>query len=600
MLHLSGFNVTTEDLKNFRQYNSKTPGHPESTHTEGVEVTTGPLGQGFSNSVGIAIAQEHIRATFSTEDFPDLFGNHYTYVFCGDGCLMEGVTSEASSIAGHLGLGNLIIIYDNNKITIDGTTEISFTEDVEKRYQSYGWHTQHVTDGDHDLEGIANAIKAAQQVKDKPSIIILDTTIGYASKVAKKPSAHGYGVSSDDAVAEVKKTLGVDPTKTYYVPDDVRSYWEEVKSRGDALAQEWEKKFAAYSEKYPEKAEKFNNLINKKISQNLEEILPQYKIGTVEATRKTSGKSLSALAKVFDGLIGGSADLAGSNCTKLAFSGSFSKNDRSGRNIDFGVREHAMCAIGNGISAYGGYIPFVATFLTFMGYAWGAARLSALSQHQVFYIFTHDSVALGEDGPTHQPIEVLSLLRATPNFYVFRPADGVETNASYAVAFSKTKSPSLFALTRQDLPNLENSSYEKAKKGGYVLIDVENPEVILLATGSEVPLCVDTAKQLSNRRIRVVSMPCVEVFEEQTLEYRKQVLGNGTVPIVSVEASATLGWQKYSHVQVGIDRFGLSAPFEQIWDILGFTPSKLGEKVEKVINFYSGKTLSNIFEKPEF
>uniref|UniRef100_A0A7S1KP45 transketolase n=1 Tax=Percolomonas cosmopolitus TaxID=63605 RepID=A0A7S1KP45_9EUKA len=578
--------MTTDQLKNFRQLHSKTPGHPENAVTEGVEVTTGPLGQGLANSVGIALAQEHLRSTFSTEDFPDLFGNHYTYVFCGDGCLMEGVTSEACSLAGHLGLGRLIVIYDNNNITIDGTTDISFTEDVQKRYESYGWHTQHVKNGNSDLDGIEKAIKNAQQVNDKPSFIILDTTIGYGSKVEHKPSAHGYGISSDEAVAELKKSYGMDPSKKYYVSDEVKQYWDEVKQRGDKNASQWNERLAAFEKKYPEKAKELHAMKQVTLPENLKDILPSYKPGTSEATRKMSGKALNAIGDAFKGLIGGSADLAGSNCSKLANSTDFSTKDRTGRNINFGVREHAMCAMANGIASYGCFVPYVATFLNFMGYAWGAGRLSALSERQVLYIFTHDSVALGEDGPTHQPIEILSMLRATPGFYVFRPADGNETNASYAVAMSKTKSPSLLAFTRQNVPNLENSTYEKALKGGYILEDVENPELILLATGSEVSLCVETAKKLTNRRIRVVSMPSVEVFEEQSEEYRRSVLGNGSAPILSVEAGATHGWQKYSHVQFGIDHFGMSAPDNVIWEQLGFTPEKLGKKVEKVIGFY--------------
>ncbi|TEB36288.1 transketolase [Coprinellus micaceus] len=590
LLHLLGYNLSTEDLRQFRQLDSKTPGHPEAGHTEGVEVTTGPLGQGFANGVGLAIAQAHLAAVFNKEDF-DLI-NNYTYVFTGDGCLMEGVASEAASLAGHLKLGNLIVIYDDNQISIDGSTNVAFTEDVEQRFLSYGWQVLHVNDGNSDLASIYASIAAAREEKNKPTIVKLKTIIGFGSKQQGTHGVHGAPLKADDIVA-LKTKWGFNPEEKFAVPQATYDLYSEFGKRGAQLEEQWAQLLAAYGEKYPKEHAELTRRIAGKLPENWQQALPVYKPtdGAV-ASRKLSEIVLTALAPVLPELLGGSADLTGSNLTKVKSQHDFQHpstglGDYAGTYIRYGVREHGMAAIANGIAAYGGSIPYVATFLNFVSYASGAVRLSALSGHRVIWVATHDSIGLGEDGPTHQPVETQVALRATPNLAFWRPADGNETSAAYIVAIESEHTPSVLSLTRQNLPQLEGSSVEKAKKGGYVLVEEENEDLTIVATGSEVSIAVDAAKKLKEQglKTRIISLPCWLTFDQQPAEYRKAVFRSGA-PILSVEANSTVGWAKYSHEQFGLPSWGASAPYQKLYEKFGLTGSNIAVVGKKVVDFY--------------
>ncbi|KIW00064.1 transketolase [Verruconis gallopava] len=589
LLHLFGYDVSMEDLKNFRQVDSITPGHPESHDTPGVEVTTGPLGQGFSNAVGLAIAQAHAAAEFNREGF-ELFNNH-TYVFFGDGCAMEGVASEAASLAGHLQLGNLIAIYDDNHISIDGDTAVAFTEDVTKRFEAYGWHTLHVEKGDTDLEGIEAAIKAAKAVTDKPTMIKLTTTIGYGSTLQGTHGVHGNPLKADD-IKQLKQKFGFDPEKTFYVPQEVYDAYHKHAAEGAAAEEEWNKLFAAYKEKYPEQHADLARRLRGELPEGWQKALPTYTTSDkAVASRKLSETVLEKIHSVIPELLSGSADLTGSNNTRWKDAVDFQPpstklGDWSGRYLRYGVREHAMGAAMNGIAAYGLHIPAGGTFLNFVSYAAGAVRLSSLSHQRVIWVATHDSIGLGEDGPTHQPIETLAHFRALPNMMVWRPADGNETSAAYYMALTSKSTPSILALTRQNLPQL-GSSIEGAIKGGYVLVEAEGAALTLVSTGSEVALCVDAAKILGEKGIktRVVSMPCVEVFDAQPKEYRLSVLPDG-IPSMSVEVMSTLGWEKYAHEQFGLNRFGASGPYLEVYKKFDFTPEGIAKRGEATVNFW--------------
>jgi len=469
MLHLTGYHLTMDDLKGFRQMGSKTPGHPENILTEGVEVTTGPLGQGVANAVGMAMAEAHLAANFNKPGFELI--NNYTYVFCGDGCLQEGVSAEAASLAGHLGLGKLIMIYDDNRITIDGNTELSFSEDVPKRFEAYGWHTITVENGDTNLDGIEAAIRAAQHVTDKPSIISVKTTIGYASKLAGTAEAHGSPLGEAELRA-VKQKLGFDPEKKFHVDAAVYEAYKAHVAEGEQAAQAWAQLLDGYATEYPQLAADFKRRVAGEFpagwKDNLPVFTPQDK---PDATRNLSGVVLNKFAAVLPEMIGGSADLTGSVKTQIKGSSDFQKGAYAGRYFRFGVREHGMAAIGNGMVAYGAVIPFTATFLNFIEYCFPAVRLSALSHFGQLYIMTHDSIGLGEDGPTHQPVEALSLCRATPDLNVFRPADGNEVVGSYVCALEERQRPSVLSLTRQNLPQLHGSSAAAVAKGAYVLTE---------------------------------------------------------------------------------------------------------------------------------
>jgi len=590
MLHLSGYDLTLEDLKQFRQLHSKTPGHPENHVTKGIEVTTGPLGQGLANAVGMSIAYEHARAMFNKDDY-QLFDS-YTFVMCGDGCLMEGITSEACSLAGHLGLGNLILMYDDNKVTIDGETELSFSEDVRLRFESYHWHTQVVDDGDHDTKSIEDAINTAKSVKDKPSIIIVKTTIGFLSKNQGLEKVHGSPLGADD-IAAIKQKLGFKTDEFFHVPHDVHQFWQsQVATRSEA-EQKWNGLYDRYKRDYPAEGALLDRLLVHGLPEDWKNHLPVFPFGKADATRNTSGKVLNALHAILPELIGGSADLTPSNKTKLEKSGDFSKHSRIGAYLRFGVREHAMFAICTGIRAYGLFLPFSATFLNFVSYGFGAVRLAALSEYQQICVATHDSIGLGEDGPTHQPVEVLSMLRATPNVLLFRPADGNETTGSYICAVEHRYGPSVLCLSRQNLPFLANSTPAKVQRGAYVLEDAKEgtPEIIFIATGSEVSIALDAAS-LIPLKARVVSAPCLELFKSQPLEYRRETLPIG-IPVVSIEASGGLGWEKYSHHSVAMPAFGLSAPYEKLYEEFGFTGPKVAEAATAFIA--KARLISNSF-----
>ncbi|KAK6515049.1 Transketolase [Arthrobotrys conoides] len=594
LLHLYGYDLSIDDLKHFRQVGSKTPGHPEAHDTPGIEVTTGPLGQGVSNAVGLAIAQAQAGATFNKPGF-DLINNH-TYVFLGDGCLQEGVAAEAISLAGHLQLGNLIAVYDDNHITIDGDTNVSFTEDVLARFESYGWHTQHVKDGDHDLEGFETALANAKAVTDKPSVIKLTTIIGFGSKLQGTHSVHGSPLKADDAKA-VKEKFGFDPEKFFDVAPEVYAAYKETADKGAAAEQAWNELFDKYKQQYTLEAEELTRRFEKRLPEGWQNSLPVYKSDDpAVASRKLSETVLGKVINTLPELIGGSADLTGSNLTiwkgAVDFQPPSSKiGDYSGRYIRYGVREHGMGAIMNGIAAYGLHIPYGGTFLNFVSYAAGAVRLSALSQHQVIWVATHDSIGLGEDGPTHQPIETVAHLRAIPNLQVWRPADGNETSAAYYVALTSRHTPSVLCLSRQNLPQLENSTIEHAIKGGYVVHEEKEADVTLISTGSEVGICVDAIKTLAGEGIkaRVVSLPCWEVFDTQDKEYRLSVLPDG-IPILSVEVYTTLGWEKYSHEQFGLNRFGASGPYKDIYKKFEFTPEGIAKRAKATIDFWKGVT----------
>lgn len=594
MLHLTGYpDWTIDDLKNFRQLNSKTAGHPENLFP-GIEVTTGPLGQGISNAVGLAMAEAQAAAHFNKEGLPIV--DNYTYVFVGDGCLQEGVSSEASSIAGHLGLGKLVVLYDDNHITIDGETELSFTEDVLKRYESYGWHVQSVSDGDNDIEALSKAIEAAKAVTDKPSLIKVHTTIGFGSSKQGTEAVHGNPLGDKD-LADVKKKFGFDPEKKFEIDAETLKFYNHVE-QGDKDEAAWNALFAKYEAQYPELAAEFRRRFLGKhlqLPEGWEKQLPRYQPGSAaEATRKTSGRVLNALAKTLPELFGGSADLNPSCFTYLDGYPDFQKKTPAGRNIRFGVREHGMAAILNGIAAYGGYIPYGSTFMNFLGYAWGSAILSALSDLRVIYVMTHDSIGLGEDGPTHQPIEKYMMVRETPNFLFLRPADGNETSGAYLAAISNEHRPSVISLSRQNVNQLAGTSPEAVLKGAYVLSDVEGTaDVIIVASGAEVELCLKAKEKLAaaGHKARVVSFPCWELFDEQSKEYQLSVFPAG-VPVLSVEAGSSFGWSRWAHGSIGMTSFGKSGPAPKVYDHFGFSVDNIVAKSQKLVEFYDKKAPS--------
>ncbi|KAG9776445.1 transketolase, partial [Aureobasidium melanogenum] len=591
LLHLFGYALSMDDLKAFRTIDSITPGHPEAHDTPGVEVTTGPLGQGFANAVGLAMAQAQTAGTFNKPGF-DLI-NNYTYCFFGDGCAMEGIASEAASTAGHLQLGNLIAIYDDNHISIDGDTKCAFTEDVMKRFEAYGWHCEYVEKGDTDLQGIEDAIKRCREVKDKPSVIKLTTTIGFGSQLQGTGGVHGNPLKADD-IKHVKKQFGFDPEKSFVVPQEVYDMYHKTADAGAAAEAEWNKLFEKYASEHKEAHADLARRLTGKLPEGWQKCLPTYKPDDAAiASRKLSESVLEAIYEAVPELVSGSADLTGSNNTRWKKAVDFQPPNTGigqwdGRYIRYGVREHAMAAIMNGLSAYGTLIPAGGTFLNFVSYAAGAVRLSALSHQRVLYIATHDSIGLGEDGPTHQPIETLAHFRALPNIMVWRPADGNECSAAYYVALTSRETPSLLALTRQNLPQLEGSTIEKASKGGYVALEQEKADVTLVSTGSEVAICLEAVKTLKdeyNLTARVVSMPCMEVFDAQDKDYRLSVIPDG-IPTMSVEVMSTLGWEKYSHEQFGLNRFGASGAYKDVYKKFEFTAEGIASRAKKTVDFY--------------
>jgi transketolase len=589
LLYLTGYDsVSLDEIKNFRQWGSKTPGHPENHITEGIEVTTGPLGQGIANAVGLAIAEAHLAGKFNKPDCKLV--DHYTYVILGDGCNMEGISGEACSLAGHLGLGKLIALYDDNHISIDGSTDIAFTEDVNKRFEAYGWHVQHVEDGNTDLEAIAKAIEAAKAVTDKPSLIKVTTTIGYGSpNKANTAGVHGAALGGDEIQA-TRENLGWE-YEPFEVPEDALKHWRKAVERGANYEAEWNEMLAQYKAKYSEEAAEFERITTGKLPEGWDKALPTYTPeDKAQATRKFSEATLNALAPVLPELIGGSADLTHSNNTYMKVSGDFQKGQYENRNIRFGVREHGMGAICNGIALHNsGLIPYGATFLVFTDYMRNSIRLSALAEAGAVWIMTHDSVGLGEDGPTHQPVEHVASLRAIPNLTVIRPADGNETSGAYKVAIENRHTPTLMALSRQNLPNLAGSSIEGTTKGAYILSDSEGtPEIILIGTGSETQLCVQAAEQLrgEGKKVRVVSLPSWELFEAQTAEYKESVIPKGVKKRLAVEAGTTMGWCRYvgdEGAVIGIDTFGASAPGKVVLEKFGFTVDNVVAKAKEIL-----------------
>jgi transketolase len=583
-LFLSGYKVTLDDLKGFRQWDSITPGHPESVDTDGVEVTTGPLGQGIGMTVGMAIAERHLAAIYNKPGFEIV--DHHTYALCGDGDLMEGVSHEAAALAGMLGLGKLIWLYDDNLISLDGPTELSYNDDVIERFKGYHWHTQRVADG-NDLKAIEAAIEAAKAETARPSIIAVRTVIGYGSPKAGTNKVHGEAMGAE-ATAATKKFFGFPEDKSFYVPDDALANWRTAVDRGAEFEAAWKKKFAGYAEANPELAAEFERTQKDVRKDGWIKAIPSYPAGKPVATRNAGGAVMNAIAGVVPELFGGAADLTSSTKTIFKPGESFHVTP-VGRNVFFGVREFGMCAAVNGIAAHGGLIPFGSTFFTFSDYCKPAIRLAALMKRRALFIFTHDSIGLGEDGPTHQPIEHLMALRAVPGLTDFRPADANETAACWRLALERT-GPSFFALTRQDLPVIDPVAvdvYGGVSKGAYVLEDVANPQVLLMATGSEVSAIVEAAKLLAADGIhaRVVSFPSWKIFEEQTAEYKASVLPAG-VPKLAVEAGATLGWWKYVGLDgdvVGLDRFGASAPGPVVLEKLGFGAASVAARAKALV-----------------
>ena len=583
-LFLSGYNVTLDDLKSFRQWHSRTPGHPEYGHTDGVEVTTGPLGQGIAMAVGMAIAEKHLAAVYNRPGFELV--NHHTFALLGDGDLMEGVSHEASSLAGTLGLGKLIFIYDDNLISLDGPTELSYTEDALERFEAYHWHVQRVTDG-NDLVALEAAIEAAKAETTKPSIIAVRTVIGYGSPKAGTNKVHGEALGAAD-VAATKKFFGFPEDQSFVVPDAALANWRNAVDRGAGLEAAWKKLFEGYRAANPELAAQFERAQKGELKAGWEKAIPSFPVGKAVATRNAGGIIMNAIAEQVPELFGGAADLTSS--TKTIFKpGANFHEDPAGRNIFFGVREFGMCAAVNGIAAHGGLIPFGSTFFVFSDYAKPAIRLAALMQVHSLFVFTHDSVALGEDGPTHQPVEQLMGFRALPGLTDFRPADANETAAAWKLALER-KGPSFFALTRQDLPVIDSAAhdvYAGVSKGAYVLEDASKPQVVLIGAGSEVWPCMEAAKLLAAGGItaRVVSFPSWKLFEEQSAEYKASVLPAG-VPKLAVEAGATLGWWKYVGQDgdvIGLDRFGASAPGPKVLAELGFSAESVAARARKLV-----------------
>ena len=591
LLHLTGYPLPVEELRNFRQWGSKTPGHPEVNHTPGVETTTGPLGQGVGNAVGMAMAEAWLAARYNRPGFELV--NHFTYALAGDGCMMEGVSSEAASLAGHLQLGKLILLYDDNGITIDGKTEISFTEDVYKRFEAYGWHVQRI-DG-MDTAAVAAAIEAAQ-ADSRPSLIGCRTTIGYGSpNNAGTSKVHGEALGEEE-LKLTKENLGWPLEPRFFVPDDVRDFYHKATDQG----RNWEAESAAllddYAREYPAEAAEYRRIMAGKLPDGWQDALPVF-VGKADATRNTSGKVINALAGVIPNLIGGSADLAGSNKTTISGKPFVKPGDFNGPNFNFGVREHGMGAVLNGMALHGGVIPYGATFLVFSDYMRPSVRLAALMGIRVIYVFSHDSIGLGEDGPTHQPIEHLAALRAIPNMNVMRPADGNESAWAWKVALERTSGPTALALTRQNLPAWDRAAeglgaVTGVEKGGYVFY--ENApgglELVIVATGSEVEIALKAARQLAGDGVgvRVVSLPSWLLFSEQSEAYRAEVLPAG-VKKISIEAGTTFGWERWvgndpaQSATIGIDHFGASAPYERVYQEFGITAENVVAHAQRLL-----------------
>jgi transketolase len=598
LLHLTGYDLPLEELKRFRQWHSKTPGHPENVLTPGVEITTGPLGQGFANGVGMAMGAAHLAAKFNQPEMAII--DHYVYAIVSDGDLMEGVASEAASLAGHLRLNKLIYFYDDNHVTIEGFTSLAFTENVPQRFEAYGWHTATVEDG-NDLAALERAILDAQAVTDRPSLISVKTVIGYGMPTAGTRKAHSDAPGAE-AVRETKRQLGWPEDKSFYIPGEALAHFRECIERGAQAESEWNALVGKYEQEHAELSRAWRTTMSGELPEGWEEHLPSFENAKPMATRAASGEVINALAPHMPMLVGGSADLGPSTNTDIKDGGSFQPGSYDGRTLHFGVREHAMGATLTGISLNGGLIPYGATFMCFSDYMKPAIRLAALSEVQVVYVFTHDSIGLGEDGPTHQPIEHLAGLRAIPHLFVIRPADAHETREAWRTAILRRHAPTAFALTRQKVPVIDRKLYASAagaQRGAYILAEADRddddtrsgtvkPALILIATGSEVGLALEAREQLqaANMPTRVVSMPCWELFEEQPEDYRKEVLPPEITARLSIEAGARLGWDRYVGPEgdcVCIDRFGASAPGDVALRELGFNVENVVQKARALL-----------------
>ncbi len=583
LLHLSGYGLTLDDLKKFRQWGSRTPGHPEYKHTVGVETTTGPLGQGFANAVGMAMAERHLAATFNQPGHEII--DHQTYVMCGDGDFMEGIASESASLAGHLGLSRLICLYDANQISIEGSTQIAFTEDVAMRFKAYGWNVLTVDDG-NDIDAIETALETARSQDEKPSLIILHTHIAFGSP-NKQDTADAHGAPlGEEEVRLTKKNLGWPEDKTFYVPDAVKQHFEKCRSRCENMLTQWQETFHAYQQAFPETAQKWRDTMNHVLPQNWDSTLPSFSPSDDPiATRAASGKVLNALAAKIPALMGGSADLAPSNKTFIDGSHEFQKGHYDGRNIRFGVREHAMAAILSGLYLHSGIRPYGGTFLVFADYMRPAIRVACLMQLPVTYVFTHDSIAVGEDGPTHQPIEHLASLRAIPNLTVIRPADASETAEAWRQALQIKTGPVALILSRQKLPVIDTREAKGGlENGAYILSDAgRHPDIILMASGSEVHLALEAGEKLAERDIaaRVVSMPSWELFEQSSQWYKDGVISPDVPRRLAIEAGSPMGWERYVGEKgqiMGITRFGASAPGAVVMEKFGFNAAEIVKK----------------------
>jgi len=588
LLHLTGYDLSLDDLKSFRKLGSKTPGHPEYGHTPGVEATTGPLGQGIANAVGMAIAGKYLGSYLNRPDHTVI--DYNTYVLAGDGCLQEGISSEACSLAGHLGLNNLIVIYDDNKITIDGKTDISFTEDVVKRFEAYNWHVLEISGDGHDLNAFDQALANAQEEGDRPSLIKVETVIGYGSPNKQGTSGvHGSPLGEDE-LKLTKETLGWNFDK-FFVPDEARAVFDQSSLKGKKAESDWNQMLQSYQSAYPELAKTFQNAAKGTLPHNWMDRIPRFEAGESIATRVASGKFLEKVMPQFPLVLGGSADLTPSNNTRFSEATVFQKNCPEGRYIHFGVREHAMGAILNGISLSGLLRAYGATFLCFADYMLPAIRVASLSKYPSIFVFTHDSIGLGEDGPTHQPVEHVSYLRAMPDLILFRPADANETAEAWKFALEHRDGPVAFALTRQGLPVLDQTKYGSAQQvaqGGYILISDEDAQVLLIASGSEVSLAVQAHEQLATDGIKsqVVSMPSCELFDKQPEAYRKQVLPDHIKARVVIEAGIKRGWEGYMGERgqfVGMSGFGASAPAKDLFNQFGITVEAVMEAVRKIL-----------------
>lgn len=580
ILHLCGYDISIDDIKSFRQWGSKTPGHPEYKHTPGVEMTTGPLGQGFATAVGMAVAREYLAAIFNEDGF-EIF-NHYVFCLCSDGDLMEGISHEAASFAGHQKLSKLIFFYDDNGITIDGETNLTYSDDVEKRFLSYGWKVFRINDV-NNLDEVKKVTEEAIKSSDLPVLIISKSIIGYGSpNKQNKAAAHGAPLGKDEVIL-TKQNLNWDYEEEFFVPDEVRNHFEDVKLKGIKSEESWNELLKNYFEKYPEKAKLLNQLLKGELNIDWKNSLPHFTDSM--ATRQASGKVLSELSKQIPFLIGGSADLSESNNTYVKEAGVFSPGNRKGRNIHFGVREHAMAAIMNGIALHSNLIPYGGTFLIFSDYLRPSLRLAALMGIKVIYVFTHDSIGLGEDGPTHQPIEHLASLRAIPNVVVIRPSDANEVTEAWRFAIKHKGGPVLLILTRQKVQTINRSKYshqEGLQKGAYIIKDSEKIDLIILASGSEVELALSSAEELENRNygVRVVSFPSWEIFEMQDDDYKNYVLPKSVNKRIVIEAGKSFGWERYigsEGLAISVEQFGASAPEKVLFEKFGFT-------VENVVN----------------